>query len=324
MLPLVVATGVIAIILLSNIAEARPQYTRFIFWFWVMVITLVGLLGAACLVDPKCVPSTDGEGVPPEVSFVLLGLSLGAGLLLLPTTRRLIARVLPLRIASPVHLTSLILSCCLIAWTLANLFWVGGVDGMQETAEPVPIGFIALQAAGLLIVAFAGVGLWIRRSWSQAWERLGLSLYPSRLWSISAAAVVGLLGINFAGSIMWVIIAPDQAESIAEISDILLGDYDSLGAVFLLSVLSSVSEEILFRGALQPVLGVVPTAILFGATHLQYAISPATLIILLIGIVLGILRRQFGTWAAILAHFGYNFSLFLMGLMASKLLETVG
>jgi membrane protease YdiL (CAAX protease family) len=318
------ATGILALILFSNIAEARPRHARFVQWFWASIIFLGGLLGAGSLVDPRFIPASEPTGVPPEVALVLLGTSLVAALLLLPVIRRLLARVLPLRVGSPVHLTALILSCCLIAWTLANLFWVGGVDGMQETAEPVPIGFIALQAAGLLILAFTGVGLWTRRSWGQVWERLGLNLFPSRSWGIAATAVVGLLGINFVGSILWVIVAPEQAESIAQISDILLGHYDSLGAVFLLSLLSSVSEEILFRGALQPVLGIVPTAILFGATHLQYAISPATLIILLIGVVLGILRRQFGTWTAILAHFGYNFSLFLMGLIASKLLEMVG
>ncbi len=323
MLLLAAATGLFAIIFLSNIAETRPQYSRFIQWFWGSVICLVGLLGAGLLTAPGFVPVAEGAEVPSGFAFVLLGASLLSGLLLLPAVRRGLARVLHLRPDSPVHLTALILSCCLIAWTLANLLWVGGVEGMEETAEPVPIGFIVLQAAGLLAVAFSGVGLLTRRSWRQVWERLGLNLFPGHSWGIAATAVVGLLGINFAGTILWVLVAREQAESISQISDILLGDYDSLVAVFLLSVLSSVSEEVLFRGALQPVLGIVPTAILFGATHLQYAISPATLIILIIGIVLGILRRQFGTWTAILAHFGYNFSLFLMGLIASRLLEMV-
>jgi membrane protease YdiL (CAAX protease family) len=324
MLPLAIATGVLfAIILLSNRAETRPQYSRFVQWFWGGVISLVGLLGVAWLVDPGFILAAEGAEVQPGVAPVLLVSSLVAGLFLLPAVRCGLARVLQLRPDSPVHLTALILSCFLIAWTLSNLFWVGGVEGMQETAEPVPIEFIVLQAAGLLAVAFSGVGLLTRRSWRQVWERLGLDLFPRRSWGIAATAVVGLLGIYFAGSILWVLVAREQVESISQISDILLGDYDSLGAVFLLSVLSSVSEEILFRGALQPVLGIVPTAVLFGATHLQYAISPATLIILAIGVVLGILRRQFGTWTAILAHFGYNFSLLLMGLIASRLLEMV-
>jgi membrane protease YdiL (CAAX protease family) len=325
MLPLTIATGVLfAIILLSNLAETRPAYSRLVWWFWGSVICLVGLLGVGFLVAPGPLPVSEDAKVPSEVAFVLLGASLLAGLSLLPVIRRGLARVMHLRPDSPVHLTALILSCYLVAWTLANLFWVGGVDGMQDTAEPVPMEFIVLQAAGLLAVAFTGVGLLTRRSWKQARERLGLDLFPGRSWVIAATAVVGLLGINFAGTIMWVIVAPEQAESIGHIQDILLGHYDSLGAVFLLSVLSSVSEEILFRGALQPVLGIVPTAILFGATHLQYAISPATLIILTIGVILGVLRRRFGTWTAVLAHFGYNFSLFLMGLIASRLLELTG
>jgi membrane protease YdiL (CAAX protease family) len=325
MLPLAIATGVLfAIILISNIAETRPQYSRFVRWFWGGVSVLVGLVAVTILISPRFLPPSAEVELPSGVAFVLLGASLLSGLLLLPVIRRGLGRLLRLRPDSPVHLTALILSCGLIAWTLSNLFWMGGVEGMQETAEPVPMELVVLQAAGLLAVAFTGVGLLTRRSWSQVWERLGLNLFPGRSWGIAATAVVGLLGINFAGTIMWVIIAPEQAESIGQIQDILLGHCDSLGAVFLLSVLSSVSEEILFRGALQPVLGIVPTAILFGATHLQYAISPATLIILTIGVVLGILRRHFGTWTAVLAHFGYNFSLFLMGLMASKFLDMAG
>ncbi len=325
MLPLAIATGILfGIIFLSNIAETRPGLTRYVTWLWVCVICLGWLLGASILLVPGAGPLEEGPAIPLGVAVVVLGASLLAGMFLLPTIRRGLSRVLQLRSDSPVHLTALMLSCCLIAWTLVNLFWMGGVSGMQETAEPVPMEAIVLQAAGLVAIAFTGVGLLTRRSWKQVWERLGLNLFPGRTLGVAAMAVVGLLGINFVGTIMWVIVAPEQAESIGQISDILLGQYDSLWEAFLLSVLSSVSEEILFRGALQPVLGIVPTAILFGATHLQYAISPATLIILTIGIVLGILRRQFGTWTAVLTHFGYNFSLFLMGLIATRVLEMAG
>ena len=74
----------------------------------------------------------------------------------------------------------------------------------------------------------------------------------------------------------------------------------------------------LFRGAIQPRFGILFTSILFAITHLQYALSPATLLILIIGLVLGVLRRHFGTWTAIFTHFGYNFSLLLLGLIIER------
>jgi membrane protease YdiL (CAAX protease family) len=119
-------------------------------------------------------------------------------------------------------------------------------------------------------------------------------------------------------------VSPEQAEALGQISDQLFGQYDSFATIFILALLSSVSEEFLFRGALQPRLGLVLTAVLFAFVHQQYAISPATLIVLLIGVVLGLLRRHFGTWTAVLTHFGYNFTLLVFSLIASRFLNLQG
>ncbi len=324
MTPLIIATAILVTAWLSNMAEARQVAFRVSVYFWGVITSLVGLVGLALLSGAVLPSSAELPRVHLVVAFAVLGSSLLAGVLLMQPVRNALSHVLPLRPRSPVHLTSLMLACYLVGWTLANLYWVGGLQGMQQTAESVPIEYIALQAAGFVLVSVIGVGYSTRRSWRQVWDRLGLTRFPAYSWVAALASVIVLLGVNFVTSVIWVLLAPEQAESIGEISEILLGGYDSLGAAFLLSILSSVSEEILFRGAVQPVLGIIPTAVLFGIIHLQYAISPATLIVLLIGVVLGMLRRYFGTWTAVLAHFGYNFSLFVMSIVASRLVEMVG
>ncbi len=55
----------------------------------------------------------------------------------------------------------------------------------------------------------------------------------------------------------WVLVDPEQAAALGEINEFLLGNVDTVGEWFVLAVASGVGEEILFRGALQPVLGIV-------------------------------------------------------------------
>ncbi len=195
---------------------------------------------------------------------------------------------------------------------------------MQDNATSVPLSLVVLQTVLFVVLAFAGVGLFIRRSWREALERLGLGKIRWLDLAVSGAAVVAMLAVNFTIVGIWLMVAREQAEAIGEISDALLGDFDSLIEIFLLSVLAGVGEEVIFRGAVQPRLGLLATSVVFASTHLQYSISPATLAILLIGVILGLLRRYFNTWTAILAHFGYNFSLLLLGLLAQRFLDLLG
>jgi len=74
----------------------------------------------------------------------------------------------------------------------------------------------------------------------------------------------------------------------------------------LLAVSAGVAEEILFRGALQPRLGLLLTSLLFTATHLQYGLSIVLAVILLGGLSLGLLRKHANTTTAILCHVTYD------------------
>ncbi len=89
----------------------------------------------------------------------------------------------------------------------------------------------------------------------------------------------------------------------------LLGDLSGR-EIALLAVASSVGEEIFFRGALMPWLGLVPQAILFGLLHIgpSRRFLPWTAWALVMGVVFGGLVHLTGDLGgAIAAHFTINF-----------------
>ena len=67
-------------------------------------------------------------------------------------------------------------------------------------------------------------------------------------------------------------------------------------------------EELIFRGALQPVIGLIPAALLFTAVHVSYYKKPVLLIDVFIqGILLGLLYHLTGSvWITTIAHTAVN------------------
>lgn len=76
-------------------------------------------------------------------------------------------------------------------------------------------------------------------------------------------------------------------------------------------VMAGVPEEILFRGAIQPQLGLIFTALVFGALH---AISWIYFVYAAgAGLLLGLMVEWRGNlWAATMAHFAYDAGVFLL------------
>lgn len=81
--------------------------------------------------------------------------------------------------------------------------------------------------------------------------------------------------------------------------------------IFYVSLIAGISEEILFRGALQPLIGIWLTSLLFIGVHGYIRIHTIThflytLFTLLLSMVLGLLFIYFGLIASIAAHFIYD------------------
>ena len=128
---------------------------------------------------------------------------------------------------------------------------------------------------------------------------------------------------GLAGAI-WMLIDSSQAELLEGISSELLGNIDTVGEWLLLAAATGIGEELLFRGAIQPIFGIGVTSFLFATAHVQYGITPVTFIVFVIGIILGLIRRKYNTTTSIFVHSGYNFVLGMLSLIALQLEQMIG
>jgi hypothetical protein len=211
---------------------------------------------------------------------------------------------------SSVHLVAAITGLWFLVVILGQFLLAGGIAGLAEALEQsgIPLGALIFQAILLVAVAFLGVGLAIRRTLPQSLERLGLRLPTPHdvLWGIGGGLF--LFGVTVVLYAVWTQLVPeDQLTQQQAAAEQLVRSFDTLPLALLISISAAVSEEILFRGAVQPVFGLTLTSILFAIFHSQYVFTPATLIIFVIGAGLGWLRQKQNTTSAILAHFVYDF-----------------
>jgi len=113
--------------------------------------------------------------------------------------------------------------------------------------------------------------------------------------------------VTVIGAIWSATTPPEVFREQNSLSELIGGSVNTLGMGFLLAATAAIGEEIAFRGTLQPVFGLWPTTLLFALVHIQYTLTPATLIIVIVGFGLGWLRRRYNTTPAIVTHFLYNF-----------------
>jgi membrane protease YdiL (CAAX protease family) len=110
---------------------------------------------------------------------------------------------------------------------------------------------------------------------------------------------------------------PAGYDLLGQITESLFGNLVSVGGALLLGLSAGISEELLFRGAIQPRLGLLLATVLFAVGHLHFGLTLATLQIFVIGLVLGLVRNWTNTTVCILIHAGYNTVETLLGLLGS-------
>ena len=211
----------------------------------------------------------------------------------------------------------------IFAW--AALGW-GAVSGNVDATPPFADAAGAapqLLIGSLLYLALAvlGVGWLTRRDWATANQRLGLRR-PRRSDCSAGIATAITLHVFVALTLaFWQTVAePAVFESQLSGARLL---FDALSSSLLLGGLLAVgvgiSEEILFRGALQPVFGTLISSLLFVALHAQVAFSPAAALLFVVSLAFGLLRARVSTTAAIIAHAAYNALPFVLAGIATWL-----
>ncbi len=219
---------------------------------------------------------------------------------------------------SYVHLCALVLTIWYIGISFSQLTLAGGLEGIAQSIAQngISIGEITLQAVILVLLALLGVGLFIRRGDRDSIARLGLRLPTRQDVTIGVGVGLGLFIFSIAGIFLWQqSVSPEQYAQQNVANQAVNQMLNSLPLGLIVALSAAFGEEILFRGAVQPVFGLVMTSLTFALFHNQYFLTPAALIIFLIGIGLGLLRQRVSTTSAIIAHFVYNFLPFVLALL---------
>lgn len=228
---------------------------------------------------------------------------------------------------SSVHLVAVVLLLWYVAISFVLLIMAGGVTGLAQSIQDagINIGELVFQGALLTALGFLGVGLAIRRGLQQALERLKVSLPTVNDVVIGVAAGIGLMFLAGILIQIWgALVSPEQFAQQSSAANEIGKQVNSLGLAFVLALSAAISEEILFRGALQPIIGVPLTAVFFTLFHSQYTLTPAALVIFVVGLALGLLRRRYNTSVAMITHFIYNFLPFAVLFLLPQVAERLG
>ena len=219
----------------------------------------------------------------------------------------------------PIHRLALLL----LIFALAVLYWRWSAEDVLQvlfdayaTTEGALLN-LTMNTTLYVLLALLGVGWLVHRNWTNSSERLGLR-FPTRMDSLVGIALgcILYLGVSLL-TLVWQSMAPASSFEWQAAARQIFDSFSSslfLGA--LLALLAAVGEETLFRGALQPVFGVVIVSLFFTAIHLQYASSPAVAIVFVVSLAFGLARAWLSTTAAIISHFVYNMIPFLLASLA--------
>jgi len=241
---------------------------------------------------------------------IMVTAALAAALASKPLRER-VAKFLPIDPDNPVHALALVLAVLLFGTQVTSIVFTS-VGASTQTA--LTLGDLISQELPFLIVGGAGVGLFMRRNLSQAAERLGL-VVPAWWQVVLAVAAAGVF-FAFGLSMDWLshTWTPDVARQVDSTSQRLFGGLGTPMGIAALALAPGICEEIMFRGALQPRLGMIATALLFTCIHTQYGLSLDALSVFVIAIGLGLLRRFTNTTTSVITHSTYNLIVGLAGI----------
>ncbi|HEX2108501.1 MAG TPA: CPBP family intramembrane glutamic endopeptidase [Rubrobacteraceae bacterium] len=280
---------------------------------------LVAVLGAFIGLGLLLTATSGGAPGSERLAFVaaggaaLLAGVLGAGLCVPPLRRLMGGRLKNAFWADP----PIFLALWLFVVVLAN----NAVSFLIFTQEPdvsrlfpggrLSPGTILTSQLPFVAVALFGVGLGVRRSPRETLARLGYGPISSKQLGVVVLFIGAALAVSVAADALFAELQPDLYRKVGELSDSLfnpvgLSPFSAVLFGLLIGVGAGLGEETLFRGAVQPVLGILPTSILFASMHVQYGPSLLLGYVFLLSIGLGLLRGRINTTASFLAHAGYN------------------
>ncbi len=174
---------------------------------------------------------------------------------------------------------------------------------MTSAAQPVTRGRLVSLAVGSAAVS---AGLACAVSWIRCRSLRPLAVMHA---PVPIQLVSGLLGGAIVGSaaVIWFLRAPVFAAGRATAREVLASATLSRGDVAFMSLAAGFGEELLFRGALQPWIGLVPSSVVFTLVHYWVPLTGIAraayaAFVLAVSLALGLLCFRSGIVAAMAAH----------------------
>jgi membrane protease YdiL (CAAX protease family) len=222
-----------------------------------------------------------------------------------------------------VHATALATVIAMMLMSMIPLLAFGGPPAMpilqlQMNGPDAPDADEQLRTTFYSFVwalpgTFLAVGYPLRRTLREAQQRLALVRPTLRQLLLSVVMIAALLGVmplmGHGIELLWKTMGwpITDEESIKQ----LFGFTTGLVGATVAAVVAGLGEELVFRGVLQPRLGILLPALMFTAVHaLQYNFD-ALLQVLFLGIVFGLIRNRTNTTTSAIIHGGYDFVLLL-------------
>ncbi len=262
-----------------------------------------------------------GDSLFNSLALVAIGLwlpSLLGLIVLLKPVRRQLSRLLPIDPESPIDAVALSISM-LVFINLMVTIGVG-LDNLANLMEVQSeggdaVGFLSLwiQQLMMALTAAIGVGWLTRKKWAPTMERLGI-VRPS-LRQVGLGIAVGLAMVPVVALLEGLsqALGVQVDQDVEKLTEQLLGGLmQSPWGILTLGLAAALGEEPLFRGAAQPRLGLILTALLFALVHSNYGITISTLVVFLLGLVLGLIRIRHNTSTSMITHAVYNITLGLI------------
>lgn len=280
---------------------------------------LVAALGTVTGVGLLLTATSGGDTPPQQIAFAAVG---GAAILVgivgialcVPPLRKVLGR-------PPEHPFWADPPTFLALWLFAMVLANNAVSFLIFTQEPdvarlfpggrVSPATLLTSQLPFVAVALVGVGLGVRRNLREALARLGYGPLGAKQFGVVVLFIGAAVALSAAADALFARLQPDLYHQVGEISDSLfnpagLNPVSAVLFALMIGVGAGLGEETLFRGAVQPVFGIVATSILFASMHVQYGPSLLLGYVLLLSVGLGVLRNRINTTASFLAHAGYN------------------
>ncbi|HVH64560.1 MAG TPA: CPBP family intramembrane glutamic endopeptidase [Candidatus Acidoferrum sp.] len=219
--------------------------------------------------------------------------------------RKEVSAIVPIDPDHPVHLVALVLATLLLGIDIAAIAFAEVLSNANSQPALTVLDLFENELP-FLVIAAAGVGILIRRNLVASVQRLGLVI-PAWWHVVLAVAAAGALyAVGQGMDLLSHQLTPGVAHSVDATTQHVFGQLDNPVGIAALAILPGLSEDILFRGAIQPRLGLIVTAVLFTSLHTEYGLSMDTLAVFIAALGLGLIRKYANTTASVTCHTVYN------------------